>query len=206
MPAPGARFDRDRSLLPGELSGPRPFPLPRWARRGSALGYTLLVAALLGAAGFRTFSRMPPLVLVPVGLAAAGAFLLWQRRRARQLLQTGSPVVGRVDRALSDDKALDVQFSYDVPSGAQRGRFVYDVGNVVRDFGLWPEPGDRVFLVVDPGKPARRAVWGFAQPPGQAPRSPPRLHAPLPMGVVLAVIGAAVLIAVGAVAWVALRR
>lgn len=206
MPVPGVGSDRDRSSLPRELSGPHPFPLPRWARRGSATGYALLVSAAAGGAGFRFLQRAPVLALIPLALAIAGAGLLWHRRRMRRLLETGDPVVGRVDRTLAASGTLQVQYSVDVPAGgALRGRFVYDVGNVVRDFGLWPEPGDRVFLVVDPGKPTRRAVWGFAPPPGRAPRAPPIRHTPLPMGVVVAVVGAAIVVAGGVLAWIGLR-
>jgi len=113
-------------------------------------------------------------------------------------------LVGRVDRTLAASGTLQVEYSCQVSGGAPSGRFAYDIGNVVRDFGVWPEPGDRLFLMVDPARPYRRAVWGFALPPGRPPRSAPDLHRPLPTKVVVVAVAGAVAIAAGLVAWIGL--
>ena len=188
--------------LPSELSGARPYPLPAWARRPPVLAITLIAAAAI-LLGCGLVTRSPVLDLATVLLGLWGVGLLWWRQRARELLQSGLPVVGSVNGASLVKGSLHLQYSYEVAAVSRTGFFFDDAGNVVRDFGLWPGYADLVFLVVDRSNPKRRAVWGFAHPPGHAPRPIPSGLRPLPAAVVAAAVGTALVIAAWAIVWFA---
>lgn len=142
---------------------PPPRPLPSWTRGRTYLVLLAAASVVLVLAAVFVAIEDGVTAIIPVGLAVVIAGTLAVQVQKRRLLSSGTAAVGRV---LSADKAkgvLGVEYEYPTPSGTVRGSTGIDLMRVRRAFGFVPGANDTVFIVFDPARPRRSAVWGFAK-------------------------------------------
>jgi hypothetical protein len=153
-----------RTELPPELLGTPPRSLPEWARSRTlpvllvAASVTMVLVAIMVA-----LQDGGALALIPLGFAIVTALVVLAQRANRRLLMTGAASVGRVTRVSQSKGSVAVTYEYSGPSGVMKGSAGFDSMRVERAFGMWPEPDDTVFVVFDPARPSKSAVWGFAR-------------------------------------------
>jgi hypothetical protein len=153
-----------RTELPPELLGTPPRSLPQWAR--SRTLPVLLVAASVTTALVGLVVALQDggaLALIPFGFATVTVLVVLAQRANRRLLMTGAAAVGRVTGVSQSKGSVAVSYEYAGPSGLMKGSAGFDSMRVERAFGMWPEQNDAVFVVFDPARPTRSAVWGFAK-------------------------------------------
>lgn len=144
--------------------GSPPRTLPRWAR--SRTMPVLLVAASITMALVGVLVALQDggvLALIPFGFAVVTVLVALAQRANRRLLRTGAAAVGRVTGVSQSKGSVAVSYEYAAPSGVIKGSAGFDSMRVEPAFGMWPEPNDTVFVIFDPARPSRSAVWGFAK-------------------------------------------
>ncbi len=204
MGAPGTWVEAEPPALPAELTGPRPYPLPGWARRVPPVGEIFVLSSAALASALIVWFAVPAWAhLAPLSMACLGAGMLWRWRRTRRILQTGIPLVARVERVMMGDDDWQVQYSLAGPSGRET-RWAHWGPAVLPDRTVWPQAGDFVFLLADRDRPRRRVVRGFAWAPGRPRRPLPWLLRRVPPAAV-AITLAAVLLLVAGLVWLGLR-
>ncbi len=160
---PKALTETPRALPPGAPSIGMPMLFAGFLGAASAVALALAAPAIPDA-----YRRGQP---GPFGLAAgaaialivAGILILWAVR-ARSLLRNGTPLAGRVLWSRRREAGtLHVRYAFRVPGGVEveRDYFLGD-GGVAR-VGIAPAGGDVVWLVTDPHRPKRFALWGFSR-------------------------------------------
>lgn len=203
MPTQENPLDACEPALPAELRGPRPHPLPPWARRAPTGAILILAMAAVFSASLLWLGVSPLFQLAPAAVVAAGAGMLWWRARTRQLLRTGTPLVATIERLTMGDDDWLVEYSLNAGRGRERGRARWRI-EILPDLSLWPQAGDPVYLLVDPARPRRQVVWGFGRPLGRAQGPVPWIYRALSRAAVALVI-AATLLLVGALTWLGMR-
>lgn len=101
--------------------------------------------------------------IIPLGFAVVIAGALVVQLQKRRLLSSGSAAAGRVVSANKAKAMVGIEYEYSTPAGTLRGSTGIDLMLVRRAFGFVPGENDTVFVVFDPVRPTRSAVWGFAK-------------------------------------------